>query len=330
LRIGIVGASGAVGAEIIKILEERKFKVSSLSLFGSKRSAGKYLSFKKRKIRIQELKKESLKNFDLIFFSAGSDISKKFAHIATSSGAVVIDNSSAFRMDPEVPLIIPEINSKDIEKMGKNIIANPNCTTVISLMAIKPLLNLSPIKRVVATSFQSVSGAGARGIRELIENIEYSLKKGKKFKNIVFEKEIAFNVIPKIGNITSNLYSEEEMKLHNESRKILVDNKINFTATTVRVPVLRSHSISLNIEFNNKVAMENIIKALKKFPGLKVMNSSKNNTYPTPIDATNSDDCIVGRIRDDFTVKNGISLWVVGDQIRKGAALNAVQIAEFL
>ena len=196
MRIGIVGASGAVGAEIIKILEERKFKVSSLSLFGSKRSAGKYLSFKKRKIRIQELKKESLKNFDLIFFSAGSDISKKFAHIATSSGAVVIDNSSAFRMDPEVPLIIPEINSKDIEKMGKNIIANPNCTTVISLMAIKPLLNLSPIKRVGATSFQSVSGAGARGIRELIENIEYSLKKldltSEDFQKIMHEEPKSF------------------------------------------------------------------------------------------------------------------------------------------
>ena len=330
MRIGIVGASGAVGAEIIKILEERKFKVSSLSLFGSRRSAGRYLSFKRRKIRIKELREESLKNFDLIFFSAGSNVSKRFAHIATSNGAVVIDNSSAFRMDPEVPLVVPEINSEDIGKIRKGIIANPNCTTVILLMAIKPLHNLSAINRVVATSFQSVSGAGARGMRELVENIEHSLKKRKKFKNIIFEREIAFNVIPKIGNITSNLYSEEEMKLHNESRKILSDNKINFTATTVRVPVLRSHSISLNIEFKNKVSVGNAVKALKKFPGLRVMNSSKNNIYPTPIDATNSDDCIVGRIRNDFTVKNGISLWIVGDQIRKGAALNAVQIAEFL
>jgi aspartate-semialdehyde dehydrogenase len=181
----------------------------------------------------------------------------------------------------------------------------------------------------VATSFQSVSGAGARGMEELISNTKTLLRNGKKFKNMVFEREIAFNVIPKIGDITANLYSEEEMKLHNESRKILSDNKINLTATTVRVPVLRSHSISLNIEFKNKVSIGNAINALKKFPGLKVMGS-QNDSYPTPIDATNRDNCIVGRIRSDFTVKNGISLWIVGDQIRKGAALNAVQIAELL
>jgi|TARA_B100000959_G_scaffold287127_1_gene369506 aspartate-semialdehyde dehydrogenase len=329
MRIGIVGASGAVGAEIIKILEERKFKVSSLSLFGSRRSAGKYLLFKKKRIKIKQLEKKSLKNLDLIFFSAGAEISKKFAHIATSNGAIVIDNSSAFRMDSGVPLIIPEINPKDIKKTRNGIVANPNCTTVISLMAIKPLHSLSRIDRVVATSFQSVSGAGARGMQELIENTKNLLHNRKKFKNVVFEREIAFNVIPKIGDITANLYSQEEMKLHNESRKILSDNKINFTATTVRVPVLRSHSISLNIEFKNRISIGNAIKALKKFPGLKVMSSS-NYSYPTPIDATNRDDCIVGRIRSDFTVKNGISLWIVGDQIRKGAALNAVQIAELL
>jgi len=329
MRIGIVGASGAVGAEIIKILEERKFKVSSLSLFGSRRSEGKYLLFNKKRIRVKRLEKKYLKNLDLIFFSAGAEISKKFAHIAASNGAIVIDNSSAFRMNPEVPLIVPEINSKDIKKIRNGIVANPNCTTVISLMAIKPLHSLSRIDRVVATSFQSVSGAGARGMEELISNTKNLLRNGKKFKNMVFEREIAFNVIPKIGDITANLYSEEEMKLHNESRKILSDNKINFTATTVRVPVLRSHSISLNIEFKNKVSIGNAINALKKFPGLKIMGSG-NNSYPTPIDATNRDYCIVGRIRSDFTVKNGISLWIVGDQIRKGAALNAVQIAELL
>ena len=329
MRIGIVGASGAVGAEIIKILEERKFKVSSLSLFGSRRSAGKYLLFNKKRIRVKRLEKKYLKDLDLIFFSAGAEISKKFAHIATSNGAIVIDNSSAFRMNPEVPLIVPEINSKDIKKIRNGIVANPNCTTVISLMAIKPLHSLSRIDRVVATSFQSVSGVGARGMEELVNNTKNLLHNGKKFKNMVFEREIAFNVIPKIGDITANLYSEEEMKLHNESRKILSDNKINLTATTVRVPVLRSHSISLNIEFKNKVSIGNAINALKKFPGLKIMGSG-NNSYPTPIDATNRDYCIVGRIRSDFTVKNGISLWIVGDQIRKGAALNAVQIAELL
>ena len=330
MRIGIVGAGGAVGREIIKILEERKFKISALSFFGSKRSAGKQIQFKKKRIRIEELRKNSLTNFDLVFFSAGSSISKKFAPIAVSNGSIVIDNSSAFRMNEDTPLVIPEINPESIKGNKPGIISNPNCTTIISLMAIKPLYNLAQVKRVVATSFQSVSGAGNEGINELLNNTKLSLRKNAKSKKNIFERNIAFNVIPKIGNILENLYSEEEMKLHNESRKILSDNKILISATTVRVPVLRSHSISLNIEFNKKISIRKATKALGNFPGLIVMDQPSKGIFPTPIDCSNKDNCIVVRIREDFSSKHGMSIWIVGDQIRKGAALNAVQIAELL
>ena len=329
MRVGIVGASGAVGLEIIKLLESRRFKLTSLSLFGSSKSAGRYLYFKKKRIQIKKLNKQGLKNLDLVFFSAGSNISEKFANIAASYGAIVIDNSSAFRMNPKIPLIVPEINPQDLIKSKSQIIATPNCTTIISLMAIKPLHDLSKIRRIVATSFQSVSGAGNEGIEELLVNTS-SFLKNKRGLNPVFKKEIAFNVIPKIGNFYKNLYSEEEMKLHNESRKILSDKKINISATTVRVPVIRSHSISLNIEFTSNVTVNNAVKALKSFPGVKIEASSKKISFPTPIEATERDYCIVGRLRRDFTRENSLSLWVVGDQIRKGAALNAVQIAELL
>ena len=317
MRVGIVGASGAVGLEIIKLLESRRFKLTSLSLFGSSKSAGRYLYFKKKRIQIKKLNKQGLKNLDLVFFSAGSNFCEKFANIA------------AFRMNPKIPLIVPEINPQDLIKSKSQIIANPNCTTIISLMAIKPLHDLSKIRRIVATSFQSVSGAGNEGIEELLVNTS-SFLKNKRGLNPVFKKEIAFNVIPKIGNFYKNLYSEEEMKLHNESRKILSDKKINISATTVRVPVIRSHSISLNIEFTSNVTVNNAVKALKSFPGVKIEASSKKISFPTPIEATERDYCIVGRLRRDFTRENSLSLWVVGDQIRKGAALNAVQIAELL
>jgi len=330
MNIAIVGASGAVGLEIIKILEERKFKLSSITLFASKRSAGRSILFRKKKIKIQELKNSSLIDFDIVFFSAGSEISKKYAPIAEKNGSLVIDNSSAFRMKKNVALVVPEINSKDISNYKSRIIANPNCTTIISLMAIKPLYDLGLIKRIVATSFQSVSGAGNLGMSELILNTKKFIEGNKKNKNKVFEKNIAFNVIPKIGEITKNLYSQEEMKLHNESRKILSDNKILITATTVRVPVIRSHSISLNIEFYKSISLNKAKKALSNFPGLKLIGINEKMSYPTPSDCSNKDDCLVGRLREDYSVTNGLSLWVVGDQIRKGAALNAVQIAESL
>ncbi len=330
MKVGIVGASGAVGLEIIKLLQERKFNLSSLTLFGSKRSAGKSIKFRNKQIVIKQLKSSSLKEFDLIFFSAGSKISKQYAPIAAKNNCIVIDNSSAFRMKKNIPLIVPEINGGDLQRNKSKIIANPNCTTIISLMAIKPLYDLSPIKRIIATSFQSVSGAGNLGMEELEKNTKNFLSKKENGKNRVFERNIAFNVIPKIGEITKNLYSEEEMKLHNESRKILSDKKIKVTATTVRVPVLRSHSISLNLEFKNKVTLNKAKKALNNFPGLKNIDLGDQVSFPTPIDSSNKDECLVGRLRTDYSIKNGISLWVVGDQIRKGAALNAVQIAEYL
>ena len=331
MNIAIVGASGAVGLEIIKILEERKFKLSSITLFASKRSAGTSILFRKKKIKIQELKNSSLIDFDIVFFSAGSEISKKYAPIAEKNGSLVIDNSSAFRMKKNVALVVPEINSKDISKYKSRIIANPNCTTIISLMAIKPLYDLGLIKRIVATSFQSVSGAGNLGMSELILNTKKFIEGNKKNKNKVFEKNIAFNVIPKIGEITKNLYSEEEMKLHNESRKILSDNKILITATTVRVPVIRSHSISLNIEFYKSISLNKAKKALSNFPGLQLIGINQKMSYPTPSDCSNKDDC-VGRIRSQ-QIQNDtwVSLWVVADNVYgKGAALNAVQIAESL
>ena len=328
MRIGIVGATGAVGQEIIALLNERRFSIESIKLFASPKSAGKKIKYLKKNLVIEKIKKNSFTDLDIVFFSAGSSISKKYAEIAKKNGCYVIDNSSAFRLNKNVPLIVPEINNEALN-INKKIISNPNCTTIISLMAIKPLMDLCEIKRVVATSFQSVSGAGNTGIDELIRDTKAAIQK-KKFKNKVFDRNIAFNVIPKIGDFEPNLFTQEEMKLQNESRKILSNKKINLTATTVRVPVLRSHSISLNIEFMKKVNLKNIINALKKFKGIRVYDDLDPNLYPTPHDSSNIDDCIAGRIRVDYSQKNTVSLWVVGDQIRKGAALNAVQIAEAL
>ncbi len=328
MRIGIVGATGAVGQEIIALLNERRFSIESIKLFASPKSAGKKIKYLKKNLVIEKIKKNSFTDLDIVFFSAGSSISKKYAEIAKKNGCYVIDNSSAFRLNKNVPLIVPEINNEALN-INKKIISNPNCTTIISLMAIKPLMDLCEIKRVVATSFQSVSGAGNTGIDELIRDTKAAIQK-KKFKNKVFDRNIAFNVIPKIGDFEPNLFTQEEMKLQNESRKILSNKKINLTATTVRVPVLRSHSISLNIEFIKKVNLKNIINALKKFKGIRVYDDLDPNLYPTPHDSSNIDDCIAGRIRVDYSQKNTVSLWVVGDQIRKGAALNAVQIAEAL
>ena len=328
MKIGIVGATGAVGQEIITILSERNFDLESIRLFASPKSVGKKIKYLKKNLIVEEIKQNSFKNLDILFFSAGSSISKKYAKIAQKNGCYVIDNSSAFRLNKNVPLVVPEINSEALKK-NRRLISNPNCTTIISLMAIKPLIDLCEIKRVVATSFQSVSGAGNTGIDELIKDTKAAIQK-KKFKNKVFDRNISFNVIPKIGDFESNLFTQEEMKLQNESRKILSNKRINLTATTVRVPVLRSHSISLNIEFARKVNLKNIINALKEFKGIKVQDDLDPNLYPTPHDSSNIDDCIAGRIRIDYSQKNTVSLWVVGDQIRKGAALNAVQIAEAL
>ena len=329
MKIGIVGITGAVGQELLELVKERRFSFSEIRLFASNKSIGKKIKFKSKVYKIIRLNKKNLEGLDLVFFVAGSIVSKKFATIASNNGSYVIDNSSAFRLNKNIPLIIPEVNSDALMSSKSRIIANPNCTTIISLMGIKPLLNLQKIKRVVATSFQSVSGAGNNGINELLENTKRFFN-NKKSLNKVFDKNITFNVIPKIGSFNLNGYTEEEMKFNNESRKILNDKNILLSATTVRVPVLRSHSISLNIEFKGNVEINKIKKEIIKFPGIDLIDNPKKNQFPTPIDSSNKDNCIIGRIRKDYSKGNCISAWIVGDQIRKGAALNAIQIAELL
>ena len=329
MKIGIVGITGAVGQELLELVKERRFSFSEIRLFASNKSIGKKIKFKSKIYKIIRLNKKNLEGLDLVFFVAGSIVSKKFATIASNNGSYVIDNSSAFRLNKNIPLIIPEVNSDALMSSKSRIIANPNCTTIISLMGIKPLLNLQKIKRVVATSFQSVSGAGNNGMNELLENTKRFFN-NKKSLNKVFDKNITFNVIPKIGSFNLNGYTEEEMKFNNESRKILNDKNILLSATTVRVPVLRSHSISLNIEFKGNVEINKIKKEIIKFPGIDLIDNPKKNQFPTPIDSSNKDNCIIGRIRKDYSKGNCISAWIVGDQIRKGAALNAIQIAELL
>lgn len=327
-NIAIVGATGAVGQEMMKILEERDFPVGELRLIASQRSAGKKYTFKGKELEVVKLDHNCFDGVDIALFSAGSDRSKEFAGSAVKAGAIVIDNSSAFRMDEGVPLVIPEINP-DAAKKHKGVIANPNCTTAVSLMAIKPLYDLSKIKRVIATSFQSVSGAGAGGIYELEDQVS-KWPDAKSYEKNTFPHQIAFNVIPHIDSFLENDYTKEEMKLHNETQKILDDDSIMLTATTVRVPVFRAHSVALNIETEEKIDMDKAKEAINSFPGVRLVDDPKNMKYPMPIDASTKDDCLVGRLREDYTVENGLSLWVSGDQLRKGAALNAVQIAELL
>ncbi len=327
-NVAIVGATGAVGREMMDILEERNFPLGELRLLASERSAGKEIEFKGNKLTIQKLSHDCFEGIDIALFSAGSSRTKEYADDAVKAGAVVIDNSSAYRLDPEVPLIIPEINPGALNDHNKKgIIANPNCTTAVTIMALKPLHDLGKIKRVIATSFQAVSGAGAGGLREL-EDQTRAWANSEEAVSDTFPHQIAFNVIPHIDVFQDNDYTKEEMKLHNETRKILDDDSINLTATTVRVPVFRAHSVSVNIETENKITASEARKALEDFPGVRVSDDPKKAVYPMPLDAAGRDDCIVGRIREDFTVENGLSFWVVGDQLRKGAALNAVQIAE--
>ncbi len=329
-NVAIVGATGAVGREMMDILDERKFPLGELRLIASERSAGKGIEFKGKKLTIQKLGHSCFNGIDIALFSAGSSITKEFADSAVQAGAVVIDNSSAYRLDSEVPLVIPEINPETISCHKKRgIIANPNCTTTVIIMALKPLHDLGIIKRVVATSFQAVSGAGTGGLREL-EQQTRAWVNSEEYKTETFPYPIAFNLIPQIDDFQDNQYTKEEMKLHNETRKILGDETIQLTATTVRVPVFRAHSVSVNIETENKITAEEARNAFENFPGIRVVDDPGKTLYPMPLDASGKDDCMVGRIREDFTLENGLSFWVVGDQLRKGAALNAVQIAELL
>lgn len=327
-NVAIVGATGAVGQEMLKVLEKRAFPLTNLKLLASARSAGKKIKFKNTEITIEELTKDSFKDVDIALFSAGGGISKEFAPYAVESGAVVVDNSSAFRMDEGVPLVVPEVNPEDI-KQHKGIIANPNCSTIIMVVAIYPIHKLSPIKRIIASTYQAVSGGGAAAMQECIEQTKDFLA-GKTVKAEKFAHQIAFNLIPHIDVFQENDYTKEEMKMVLETQKILHEPNLKIATTTVRVPVLRSHSESILVETEKKLSIAEIKEALNKAPGVIVEDEPSKNIYPMPFFTSEQDDVSVGRIRKDLSSENGINLWVAGDQLLKGAALNAVQIAEYL
>jgi aspartate-semialdehyde dehydrogenase len=326
LHVAIVGASGAVGVEILNVLERRNFPVSKLTLLASARSAGKHLSFRGESVPVQELREDSFAGVDLALFSAGGSISKAFAPAAVQAGAVVVDNSSAFRMDEHVPLVVPEINGADIA-LNRGIIANPNCTTAITLMALWPLHQAFGVRRVFASSYQAVSGTGAQAIEELRTQVE-AIAGGRTVESRVYPHQIAFNVLPHVDGFLDSGYTKEEMKMQNEGRRIMHHPSFLASVTCVRVPVYRAHSVSVSAEFERPVSVEQARAVLSGFQGLRVVDDPATNTYPLPLHVAGEDDCQVGRLRLDCAMENGLSFWVVGDQLLKGAALNAVQIAE--
>ena len=326
--VAVVGATGAVGETILQILEERKFPVRTLRLFASQRSAGRRLRFQEEEVPVEPLTADAFRGIEFALFSAGAARSKEFAPAAARAGAIVIDNSSAFRMDAEVPLVVPEINPEAAFR-HKGIIANPNCTAIVMLMPLKPLHDHARVRRVVATSYQAVSGAGAKAIEELRRQVTAWVK-GDPLTTEVFPHQIAFNVLPQVGTFLENGYTGEEMKLINETRKILGDERIQVSPTTVRVPVFRAHSVAVNVETERPVSVATARELFAAFPGLKVLDDPSRLEYPTPLTVAGTDDCYVGRIRQDLFRENGLNFWAVGDQLRKGAALNAVQIAELL
>lgn len=331
-NIAILGATGAVGTEFLKLIEERNFPYAELRLLASKRSAGKQIEFMGKTYTVQEATKDSFAGIDIALFAGGS-VSKEFAPYAVEAGAVVIDNSSAFRMDTEVPLVVPEVNPQAILK-HKGIIANPNCSTIIMVMALKPLYDMAKIKRIVVSTYQAVSGAGKEGIDELTDQVKDFADGKEMVANILPSASlakhypIAFNLIPQIDVFMDNLYTKEEMKMVNETRKIFDDYDMRITATTVRVPVYRSHSESINVEFENDLNLEEMQKALAAFPGVQVIDNPQEQLYPMPLYTSEKDDVYVGRLRRDESNEKTFNMWVVGDQIRKGAALNTLQIAE--
>ncbi len=317
-NVAILGIRGAVGQCMYAIVKERKFQVNKLVLI-SPSGAGGQLDGNK----YVPLTKDVFNGIDIVLSSPGADISKEWAPIAAKAGAVVIDNTSYFRMDKNVPLVVPEVNPEDIKK-HKGIIANPNCSTIQMLVALKPLHDYGTIKRIVVSTYQAVSGAGAEAVAELEDQIKGNMNKKK------FQHQIAHNLIPQIDVFTDNHYTKEEMKMVNETRKMFHDSKIQVSPTCVRVPVKNSHSESINIETKKKITRQKAIELLKKAPGVKVVDDPKSSVYPLPINADGRDETFVGRIREDFSIKNGLNMWVVSDNLRKGAALNAVQIAEYL
>jgi aspartate-semialdehyde dehydrogenase len=327
-HVAIVGATGAVGIEMLDVLERRNFPVGKLTLLASPRSAGKTLKFRGEDVPVQALGADSFAGVDIALFSAGGGISKEYAPIAVKAGAVVVDNSSAFRMEDNVPLVVPEINGADV-KQHQGIIANPNCTTAITLMGLYPLHQKFRVKRVFASSYQAVSGAGAQAVEELRQQVN-AIAAGVAVQPAVFAHQIAFNVIPHIDAFLDNGYTKEEMKMQGEGRRIMHLPMFRASVTCVRVPVYRAHSVAVSAEFERPVNVAEARQAIEAFPGVRVIDAPTEKEYPLPLHVAGKDDCEVGRLRLDCALENGLAFWVCGDQLLKGAALNAVQIAELL
>ncbi|KAM3114996.1 aspartate-semialdehyde dehydrogenase [Phormidesmis sp. 146-33] len=327
-RVAILGATGAVGAELLELLESRDFPVSDLKLLASERSAGSLLPFRGEKLTVEAVTAKSFQNVDLVLASVGASISRAWVETAIASGAVMIDNSSAFRMDETVPLIVPEVNPQ-AAATHQGIIANPNCTTILMSVAIYPLHQVQPIQRIVAATYQSASGAGARAMEE-VKTQAQAILNGQEPKAELFPYPLAFNLFPHNSKLNEQGYCEEEMKMVNETRKILGEDSLRITATCIRVPVLRAHSEAINLEFERPFSVSQAREILSQAPGVKLVEDWQANYFPMPIDASGQDDVLVGRIRQDLSNPNGLELWLCGDQIRKGAALNAIQIAELL
>ena len=326
--VAVLGATGAVGQEMIKILQERNFPVGKLVPLASARSAGKTVRFRGEDVTIQEATETAFAGVDIVLGAAENDIAKKFAPDIVKSGAVFVDNSSAFRLDPKVPLIVPEVNPEDV-KNHQGIISNPNCSTIITVTAVNALNAISPIRSMTASTYQAVSGAGAGGPIELMAEVD-ALREGKTYEPKVFSHQIAFNLIPQIGGEQFEGYTSEEMKMQNEGRKIMHLPELKVSCTCVRVPVVRSHSISVSCHFDVPVTVEQVRQAIAKAPGCKLVDDLTSKQYPMPLDTSDQDIVFVGRIRPDLTDDNGVCLWCCGDQVRKGAATNAIQIAELL
>ena len=333
-NVAILGATGAVGQEFLNLIEGRNFPFADLKMLASKRSAGKKIQFMGKEYTVEEATVDSFKDVDIALFAGGS-ASKEFAPAAVKAGAVVIDNSSTFRMDPEVPLVVPEVNPEAIAQ-HKGIIANPNCSTIIMVMALKPLYDIAKIKRVVVSTYQAVSGGGKEAMAELEQQVADIVAGKPVTANILpgaaLKKhyQIAFNLLPQIDVFKENLYTKEEMKMIDETKKIMSDNDMRITATTIRVPVYRSHAESVNVEFADEVSVEAARKALEAFPGVEVVDNPDEQLYPQPLETSGKNDVAVGRLRKDYSIDHGLNMWVCGDQIRKGAALNALQIAEYM
>lgn len=330
MNVAIVGASGAVGQELLKILDERDFPVGNLLLFGSERSAGRKYKFRGKEYTVRLLQhNDDFRDVDVAFTSAGAGVSKEYADTITKYGAVMIDNSSAFRMDEDVPLVVPEVNGDDAFNRPRNIIANPNCTTAMMVMVLNPIDKLSHISKVHVSSYQSASGAGASAMKELEQQYKEAVEDGKVTTINKFPHQLAYNVIPQIDKMTDNDYTKEEMKMYNETRKIM-HSDVRTSATCIRVSSLRSHSESVWFETEKPLSVDEIRTALSKAPGVTLKDDPQKYVYPMPLESAGKDEVYVGRIRKDFADENGNTLWLTGDQIRKGAALNAVQIAEYL